>query len=732
MSLASQRVRRIAGGALPLLLATALLFVTVAPAPSTGAGPFSFPHRPHMSAASIEAGLAEARAAEQGLPRPGGGGEKDQDCRVCHAFGPAGEGAESHLENCKLCHVDADHLLVQVRPTDAGDKPFPHAAHLEDTSVTCFTCHRMRVEDEWIEFSVPDGTLGERGREGRNGGKWGEATCADCHAEHQPGGDLKQDDTTGDGKACSLCHLGATSILPLAAREDGRAPTGDGLRPFRHADHGGAAYDCMLCHVSIPKSQSIWDYDPVEGTAGSCAACHTADAQGTPLVRKGREVELPFVDFDRFPHDAHLAPPKGEIQVSGKVRDGEPRAKCATCHFPELDPGSKLTAFARPDPNEPLGRATLVAYEACLPCHEAWKAKDHGVGAWACFKCHEGQTDAEGKLPIASASVRREHVEKVGFAAQHHPGMTAKGARLGEGASKQGDKTCLDCHVGMLEDLQSRLAGRGFEHAAHVPAEPRNADCLPCHLTSATTSWSQDLRRFDAHLDRKPTPTGAAASARGCLECHAGATREELGLFTRGRKVTQFDHRAHVNAEKPVACTACHESGGDVGYQTPVDVLNCERCHSHDPAQAEKYAHTGPKSSEGEAANCKACHERVYAEGTGAGGTTTVTSGPARRTRKRRHLELAPGTQYHDKGGACAECHDRDPKPGREPAEYRERIKRTKILLSIHEDPKFQDAWFNDPRLKEDPSPDPQGRTCMTCHRFEPRGYLTNLGGGGR
>ena len=48
------------------------------------------------------------------------------------------------------------------------------------------------------------------------------------------------------------------------------------------------------------------------------------------------------------------------------------------------------------------------------------------------------------------------------------------------------------------------------------------------------------------------------------------------------------------------------------------------------------------------------------------------------------------------------------------------------MRLSIHDDPKLRDAWFNNPAIVE-PGVDAHG-TCATCHRTEPRGYLRRLG----
>jgi hypothetical protein len=204
---------------------------------------------------------------------------------------------------------------------------------------------------------------------------------------------------------------------------------------------------------------------------------------------------------------------------------------------------------------------------------------------------------------------------------------------------------------------------------------------------------------------------------RGCLSCHVGAKREQVGVIVEARLVPEFDHKAHVTGAKwkgaaGVPCGACHVEGGQHGTTTPADVADCTRCHSHDEKQTEKFARTGKKtSSEADGKDCRFCHEEVRE-------TLTPERVPART-----HLSLLPGTQHHDKGGDCASCHAREGRP----YAYRERIRKAKVAASIHEDPALGREWYNDPAIAK-AGADPKGRTCMTCHRAEPRGYLRRLG----
>lgn len=666
-----------------------------------GSGPFAFPHQPHLSAEAVAAGLA----ASGGAPAKAGA---DRECRVCHDYE---KGDAAHLTGCVRCHVDASHLAVKTSAASPApaSAPFPHREHMKDASISCFTCHLVRKEMGWVEFTIPEGGLGVAGKDGRPGGRNGERNCADCHRDHEPrGGRVTKDEVTGDGRRCAECHAGATSILPLRYR-----PNAGNDRSFLHADHGGADADCDRCHAPVRTSRTIWDYDPAARTAEACRTCHV-DAEGKPLVgfaSPGRTTKIPFVLFSRFPHDRHLAAPEGKIETSGKVTDA-----CRTCHYPEKDPAAAKLFPGRVPSAEPVGRVQLVDYDTCTPCHAAWKVEGHGVGAWSCFKCHAGTPDAQGRLAMANAQVTRSSLPGgVQFAEHHHPGVAKDGAPLSD-ASQPGGKVCADCHVGDVRKLASRLEGRTFQHAPHLPAEPTPRDCLGCHTTSGTASWSADLERFDAHVEAPVTASGVAGGARGCLVCHVGATAAQLGATPQRRVVREFDHRAHVTSAKwngatGVPCTECHVARGPVGFTTEADVYDCTRCHSHDASKAEKFARTGrSSSSQDDAKDCAHCHEEVREQ------PPAVVSAP------RTHLSLLPGRQHHDRGGDCASCHARDGRP----YVYAERIASAKVTLSIHEDRALCDEWFNDPKIAQ-AGADPQGRTCRTCHVSEPRGYLRAL-----
>jgi len=682
---------------------------------SEGAGPFSFPHQPHISEAVVTAGLEAASAAMRGERPRRGGGKVDAECIVCHDFS---KDADSHLSNCTPCHIGDAYLRVEVTAApERARRAFPHAAHIESGDLSCFSCHRMQVDEGWVEFSVPPPSLGPRGSNGGPGGPLGEEMCADCHEKHDPLNEkVPQYSVTGDGKLCGTCHAGSQTIRPMKYRAD--QPAAGAVRPFRHVDHGGSDGQCETCHGDVEKSKSIWDYDSAAATEKQCAECHVKDAAGTPLVGLAvppRESRIPYVYFSKFPHDAHLRPPNGEIQVSGNVSKDAP---CRTCHYPETDAAATKLFPSRVASEEPVGRSKLVDYGACEPCHAEWTVKDHGVGWGACFKCHTGERDSDDKFPIGETVVERDTISLTSFATHHHPGVTRKGAPLSD--ARDAGKDCRECHVGNVDALTSRLRGKDFAHGPHVPGDPGNPDCLACHPTAATTSHSEDLRRFESRVGGAGSVTGDAAHAKGCIECHIGSTEAELGRSRQKASVPQFDHKAHVSSKEyaadttGIACTVCHVPGGESGYQIPENVSDCTMCHTHDKTQTVNYARTGPSATKGESKLCLYCHEEVLVEG----------DAPPRRERVRKHLDLLPGRQYHDLGGECAACHDRDGLDGAK-SDYVERIETARIRSSIHDDRALADKWFNDPRAKDAVDPE---RRCDTCHRREPRGYLRSLG----
>ncbi len=642
------------------------------------AGPFVFPHRPHLRAGAADT----AMETPPGRPKPGvaEGGKADADCRVCHDFkkGPA-----AHLEGCAECHMGEKNLKVVMGPPASPRRPFPHLEHLADPALTCFSCHRPLVENDWVEFTVPP-----PGLEG------GAASCASCHASHEPRNPkMPSFAKTGDGKDCASCHRGAASIVP----DDPRSKAA--VRPFLHEDHGGKASRCEECHAGVAKSRDLRGYDAADATAKACVACHVADAAGKPLAavsKPPRTSPVAFRSVEGFSHPAHMEP-AGRIPVAKKVTGG-----CATCHYPAgaAEPGS---------------RAALLTYESCVACHDNWKVEGHGVGGWSCFKCHDAKEDRPGHLPLGVATVERPKVKSIAMKVHPHPGITTSGPSLAS-PREPGGKDCRECHLGRIPALESRLSGKGFVHEAHLPAKPVNADCLRCHPSAGTAAWSEDLASFDP---------------ASCAGCHTGAGPGDLGIETTRREVRQFDHASHATPKgefKGLACVECHEPGGATGYVVRADALDCAKCHSHDPAKgADLVKRTGPKTNEGaETSRCLPCHSPPGAADAPPFGGAAPVHGKETRT----HLDLMQGKQWHDLGGGCASCHERDAFSGK-PSDYRERISEARVLKSIHEDAAFKSAWFNRAALQnKDGSGDPEGkkRTCATCHRQDPRGYLRELG----
>lgn len=711
------------------LCAAAAFAVRSSFAGAYGGSIYSFPHEPHISPAVVSAALAESAAALQTGKRTGGGGTVDRECRVCHDYD---KGDDAHLDGCyTLCHVDNKHLVQQAEPKVAKKGPvFPHKEHLKDKSITCFSCHGVRKEMGWIEFTNPAGGLGDLGVAGRPGGKGQSAgtwTCNDCHHTHEPkNADIPQFAKTGDGKACSECHLDAEKIEPKKLR--GASAAAAPGATFRHGDHGGSAGPCLECHAEMKTSKSIWDSDPVKGTTDACTRCHVGEGGKSLAVPSGKTTQLEFVRFSKFPHADHISAPEGKIQTSGKVdlSKGEGGA-CATCHYPEQSAESAKYFPNRKPSREPVSREELIEYSACLPCHADWRTEGHGVGDWACFRCHTSDApDASGKLPMAQSAVKRETLSKgVQFAEMHHPGITSQGAALKDRTqpSANGVRECSDCHKGDVETLPARVRGKPFTHASHLTGDPVKDDamCASCHSSSLVSTHSRSLRRFDPHLEPPASAAGAAGAAPGCLTCHVGAKAEDLGLQITNRIVPEFTHKGHVTAKPDkgfagLRCSECHAAIAEApGYTTAKDVLDCTKCHTHgngadkDPAKIKR---TGPSTSSKESAKfCVACHEDVQ--------STT----PPNYETERRHMTLVAGAkQFHDEGGACADCHARENLP----YTYEQRIKKAEIKLSIHADQALSGAWFNNPALPMQ-SDDPQANACMKCHRKEPRNHLRGL-----
>ncbi len=682
-----------------------------------------FPHRPHLRAALVLA--LEARAKGGPLP-PGPGGVADRDCRSCHDY-ETGAGPEPHLatgdreRGCLKCHLDPGNLVVRagLPPAAPGRRPFPHREHLRDRELTCFSCHLPVRGGDWtglsLEFTVPPPTLGRPAGAAPGAAAAEDPGCARCHAEHRfSGGRVRQVEAAGGQKRCQECHQGTDRVQPLAHRA-APVPADPGARPFLHRDHGGPSADCRRCHEKVLDSNTAWDYDPAVASA-RCQACHVADAAGTPLVRPGRPDRLDPKWFQAFSHRVHLAA-KGGMD-------------CVHCHYPERQDSSRYLDPGREGAPEPLGRGALLAYARCVQCHEHEKqaVERHGVGAWACFRCHAppGEKDAtaaglRAPLPMRTATVTREGIGTIGFAAHRHPGVTTSGRALAD-PGQPGGKSCADCHRGKPEAMASRLAARPFRHEPHLGAAPGSGDCLVCHPSASTSSRSATLRRFDPLLDAGPP--GGAAGARGCLDCHVGATAADLGIVPReGIRVPEFDHAAHVAGARRDAgaaakaprleCLQCHAKGGDAGYETPADVKDCRRCHSHAVDAPEKLARTGESRPEGDAARCAACHREGVDRRLG-----WIPDPPADPV-VRPHLQLGRGKQFHDRGGGCAACHERDAletPPGG--WRYAPRVEEARVARSVHRDERHADLERISRKAAGNPAE--KERTCTACHADVP------------
>ena len=698
--------------ALAAATACALGAAAVVPAlPAQERRLYAFPHRPHLSPAVVAAALEAA--AKPVTWKPGAAAApKDAECLVCHDYSK-GDAAEPHLDACFQCHSDPvskDKFIdFKVRAGERKGTPFPHEAHLAAEGVTCATCHAAVTSADFVEFTMPVAGLGEPGRDGLPGGPAREHVCADCHLAHGPGPGsiVKQDDRTGDGKDCKACHLDAPVILPQRFRPDEPVSPAAGPRPFLHADHivkGNESASCDSCHAPIRKSESVWDYDPGKGTADACAKCHIAGKEQAPLAKDlGRKDAIPFVTFSYFSHAAHLQP-AGKYPNAVAVT-----ASCDTCHNPARDARAPAALRAMDKSPEPLGRADLLRFEACNACHSKdWAVENHGSGAWSCFKCHDGG-GADGKIgpAPAHASVERVGAPAVKFRAHHHPGVTSKGAALADPREAAG-KECKDCHKGRIEEIPSGLSGKPFLHGPHLAPEPTDASCLECHPGVRAASWSEDLELF------------AGAS---CAACHAGPAEGGPGGAAKKRTVPQFDHRSHVepgpegSGFKGIRCAECHDLTGASAAPVPKDVGDCSRCHSHDPAKAELFKRTGPKSiGEAETTKCLPCHlEKGLDQARDLWGGKLPNAGDASSKRQRGRLDLAAGTQWHDLGGGCASCHDRET-PGVLARPYEPRVEEAKVTRLHRSTP--ADRWFNAKFWSEEK--DAAGHSCADCHRYKP------------
>jgi hypothetical protein len=299
-------------------------------------------------------------------------------------------------------------------------------------------------------------------------------------------------------------------------------------------------------------------------------------------------------------------PAAAPVSLGGVTSHAELGQDCGACH------------------PAPWGARTSA--DACLDCHEAVAAELeartglHGGlaganGALACGPCHPEHDGPTGALTVVDGAAFREAHESTGFSLASHR-ETARGDSF----------ACADCHPAGYEDFRlgacsdchreidmafvdrhqatygedclgchdgTGRIGVGFDHdATGFPLETGHAEvaCVDCHDGAGS---AQELRQTptDCITCHAGDDAHEGAYGRGCGECHAAATWEDV----------TFDHAVfpldHGSEERRATCETCHPAS--------TRAYTCYGCHEHTRANVRD-KHEGRALAE--LVDCVRCH----------------------------------------------------------------------------------------------------------------------------
>lgn len=348
------------------------------------------------------------------------------ECADCHPGAASSSKASDHLlpdmevcsechdveseEECTVCHFE-DEDTWQALPGKTRELVFSHEFHLQQTDVTCETCHKNLDKVDFADSgSIP-----------------GMAQCAECHNNERA------------TLECAACHTSTLNLRPVDHGAD-----------FLMAHKNIARMDqqaCASCHVQ-----------------NDCAECHEGAALLITSGSSNADVQTPF-----FPsiaggtrglvlarvHELNFRETHG-LQAEGRTQEcatcHETRSFCQDCHESEgVDVAGKPLWHADPDWGAIAGvvgtggglHAELAKrdIESCESCHST-QGDDP-----TCLLCH---TDFDG-VP--------------GTDAKTHGGSFAD--KFGEGASFHDDNSalCYSCHT---NTDQAGLGFCGYCHGAEV------------------------------------------------------------------------------------------------------------------------------------------------------------------------------------------------------------------------------------------------------------------------
>ncbi len=537
--------------------------------------------------------------------------EVARDCRGCHDYSVEDPRNRQPPESvCTGCHAFGAMEFPQgsyLDPMrDVGDV-FDHYDHRDrpDAPIECRACHLPPGDTVPAVMPVPRGANVEM--------------CARCHGSD----------------AASRKGFNEVIASRLAGKESA-------AKPFRHALHvpPGQADDprlCQSCHTKVYTSDAE-NLGERQFSVETCRDCHAAKIEVAKVMRPSRAAAS-------FDHWDHLKSP--EAQRHPELAD----QNCMACHA--WDAAAETYRFT--------ARFDSGFYEGCITCHTdrdvAMLGGRHGDTS-DCAQCHRIE---EGGLDPSRAAhpdnrpralLPRPRPSSFALAAHAHPFVTTGG-----GGAVDGD--CSACHRAQVPSIPSRLNGKPFDHATHLPArhsELEASHCLACHENIERESFSdlEGLLELAAEWSEGGAQTHPVLSEElglfeeeSCTKCHSdalGAVFPDSPL----REVMWFSHDRHLNKRHPTlkrafTCTDCHVVPSGEGFVVRVgdSYRNCTECHGH-----AEHAATTRNYDLDFVGSCAECHAVGIPEKGVPVAVERLTAGYA-----------AGAFETHENSGECASCH---------------------------------------------------------------------------
>ncbi len=231
--------------------------------------------------------------------------------------------------------------------------------------------------------------------------------------------------------------------------------------------------------------------------------------------------------------------------------------------------------------------------------------------------------------------------------------------------------TCLDCHDGVMEDLDEGIHGakkikdrRKYEycldcHHPHYqlrlgenemgefdPSRPISKQCGACHepRNSFPPPSDEDRACLACHQSVEPKdPRAEERIARLCFHCHGAAGSEAQRMTAQViPQINMEEYQRTPHARVP--CTCCHEHAAQFLHKDQ-KLGACTRCHPHHDEKVARDAHPGVA--------CGACH---------LDGIEPIRDPASKAVIWERRPQLGEPSRIHqmirgDEQAACQKCH---------------------------------------------------------------------------